>query len=282
MPRLPPMAPGGLGVEDGQRVPLAREVIGHAAHHERGAVPGRLSADLFRREPHRPHDSGIQRAGRVDSRDDAGKCEADIGHLFPGGTILVDPQQLRRFEAMRGFLERFARDGADQGLAFVEMARRLVVEPAAPGVLLDEEKAAVALDHGGDRHVGFPDHGRRILPPARSAPQSALQTKRAGWKTLPFPDVSSAYFFSSAFFLPSAFFFCSPFLPSAFFLPSPFFCSFLASSFLSAAKTGAVAETANIPATIAASSFFMSYPPSGFNHCARLRYRRALNRAGLA
>jgi hypothetical protein len=74
-----------------------------------------------------------------------------------------------RYSAGSGgrLFERLARAAADQRLALVEVAGRLVEADAVVGFLLDQQEAAVALDQRGDGDIGFPDAIHpRILAPA--------------------------------------------------------------------------------------------------------------------
>ncbi|GAA5251449.1 hypothetical protein BMMON3_39570 [Burkholderia mallei] len=85
---------------------------------------------------------------------------------------------------MRGFLERLARDRFDERLAGLEVAGGLVDAQAGRRVFFDHEKAPVAFDDRGDRHVRGPDfgfHSRAFYRLRRAAAEraySAVPTPR--------------------------------------------------------------------------------------------------------
>ena len=87
-----------------------------------------------------------------------------------GPRPLIDADQRRRPEVPGRFLQRLAGAGGHQRFAFVEMPGRLVEADAVLGLLLDQQKAAVALDERGDGDVGFPDaiHGPAFYRPRDS------------------------------------------------------------------------------------------------------------------
>ena len=66
---------------------------------------------------------------------------------------------MRRLEVIGGFLQGLADHGIDQRLAVFEVPGRLIESQAGFGFLLDQKEFAVALDDGGNSHMGFPDHG---------------------------------------------------------------------------------------------------------------------------
>src|SRR5947207_14442990 len=105
-------------------------------------------------------------------------CSSDLRrHLSQERHVLrrvvpaIDADERGRLEIMRRLLEDFAAAGGDQRLARIEMARRLVEHAPAIDVLLDEEEAPAALDHGRDRDRG--------LPEAHAALRVFLQMKSA-------------------------------------------------------------------------------------------------------
>ncbi len=51
----------------------------------------------------------------------------------------------------------------DQRFTTFEMSGRLVVTDAVLGHFLDQQKTAIALEHGSDSDMGFPDHSRLSL-----------------------------------------------------------------------------------------------------------------------
>ena len=159
MTRLPAMVPRRASwCTARERVAPAREVVVHAAHHQRRAVARGLAPDLLGRQPRRAHDAVVERAAGVVRGDLACEREADVGHVVARVVVLVDTEQRGRFERVGRLLQRLARDGVEQRFARLEVAGGLVEAAAVLGVFLDQQEAAVALDHGGDGDVGFPDH----------------------------------------------------------------------------------------------------------------------------
>src|SRR5687767_8508228 len=69
----------------------------------------------------------------------------------------VDADKRGRLKTVRGLLEHLSPARCDERFARVEVAGRLVEDELPPDALLDQKKAAVALDDGRDRRRRLPD-----------------------------------------------------------------------------------------------------------------------------
>src|SRR5690606_2088215 len=151
-------------LEDRQRVALTGEIVVDAALNLRASVAMLLAPDLARREPEGADDALVESPVALFAQRPRDEREAQVGDPLYRVTPAGYAEQRLRLDVPGRFLGRLAHDRVEQRFPFVQMARRLVEHQGAVGALLDEEKAAVALDHGGDRYVRLPHHARKCNP----------------------------------------------------------------------------------------------------------------------
>src|SRR5512135_2615905 len=168
----------------------AGEVIVHTLGDERAAQARAGFGELTARQPACAQDAAVERTRRIVIAHRAGERDAQEGAILVLGTPDIDAEQGPGLEAPRRFLEGFADDGFEEGLAILEVPGRLVDDHAAARAFFHEEESAVDLGDGRHGHVRFPYHARHYTCPGFGAAlrnRSPWRAARAGSGSRPRP-----------------------------------------------------------------------------------------------
>lgn len=141
---------------------MAAQVLLDYFCHERTAHARRECFDFIVREPHGAFDAGIEfTLGVVCNRLSEKAC-AVIGGVVAWRRVETDADETLDVHGPTRFLERFAQRRFDQRFVLLEMAGRLIEYELFARVFLDEQKAAVIFNDGGDGDVRVPIHNVQI------------------------------------------------------------------------------------------------------------------------
>lgn len=140
-----------------QRSGTMGEVIAQASFDHWAAVWYRVGRQLGRAEPKCAFDAFVQEPlGLVPhwfGREGYTQKALAIDRARPE----INSGQTHDFDLPAAFFQGFANQGIGQGFAVLKVSGGLVQHQSTMNPLFDEQKTAMLLDDGGNRHIGLPD-----------------------------------------------------------------------------------------------------------------------------